>query len=151
MLGRVIFTRYRLMEHFITAMRSYRKTQPARFYPTHYGIPTILEADKCIMAARKMLKLLQIAVPSAENKCRRIKILKQLTPIMSGGQPQRVGTSTPPSVAKTASTSNGTTSPRVVKATKQIHQRVTRSNTPMPSIMEVDKPPSKKDEQEIQQ
>ena len=67
---------YQLMEHFITAIRSYRKTQSARFYPTHCRIPTILEANKSILPARTMLKLLKIAAPSAENKCRHINIIK---------------------------------------------------------------------------
>ena len=101
---------YRLMEHFITTTRSYRKTQSAQFYPTHCGIPTISEAEKSIMAASEMLKLLQIAVLSAKNKCRRIKNLNQLTLIMSGGQHQRVATSTPTRVAKTASTLHNITS-----------------------------------------
>ena len=142
---------YRLIEHFITATRSYRKTQSARFYPTHCRMPTILEANKWIMAAIEMLKLLQIVVPLAGNKCRRIKFLSQLTLIMSGGQSQSVETSTPPRVVKTASTSHNTRSPRAVQATEQIHQRVACSSTPMPSIIEVKEQPSKEDEQEIQQ
>ena len=74
------------------------------------------------MAASKMLKLLQIEIPLAENKFGHIKNLNQLTLIMNGGQTQRVDTSTPSMVAKTVSTSHSTTSLRVVRATKQIDQ-----------------------------
>ena len=98
-----------------------------------------------------MLELLQIAVTSAKNEYRHIKILKQLTLIMSGSQPQRVDTSTPPRVAKMASTLNNTTALTVVRATKQIQQQATYSNTPMPSFMEVEEPMSKENEQEKQQ
>ena len=70
---------------------------------------------------------------------------------MSGGQPQRVDTSIPPRMVETASTSHNTTAPRVVRAIKQIYQRVTQSNTKMSSTMEVDEPPSKEEKQEIQQ
>ena len=66
----------------------------------HFRIPTILDAGKSIMAASKMLKLLKIAVPSAENRCRHIKILKQLTLIMKDDQAQKVDTGTPQRVAK---------------------------------------------------
>ena len=62
-----------------------------------------------------------------------------------------VGDSQPPRVAKAASTSNNTTAPRVVRATKQIHQRITRSNTPMPTVMEVEKPPVEETEEQKRQ
>jgi hypothetical protein len=98
-----------------------------------------------------MLNLLKIAVPTTENKVRHIEILKQLTLIIQGGQSPRVGDSQPPRVARAASTSNNTTAPRVVRATKQIHQRVTRSNTPMPTIMEVEEPPVEESEEQKRQ
>ena len=98
-----------------------------------------------------MLNLLRIAVPSAENKCRYIKIIKQLTLIMQGGQPLRVDTRQPLRVDELASTLNNTTAPRVVRATNQIHQQKTRSNTPMPEVMEVEEPPCVEYEQEKQQ
>ena len=66
---------------------------------------------------------------------------------MSGDQLQMVGTSTPPSVAESVSTSNNTTALRVVQTTKQIHQRVRRSNTLIPDIIEVEEPPGKEEEQ----
>ena len=50
-------------------------------------------------------------------------------------------TSAPQRVEQKASSSNSPTSPRVIKGTKLIHQRVTRSNTPIPTIMEVEEPP----------
>ena len=129
------YLQYCLIENFITATRNNQKTQSARFYPMHYKPPAVSEDDKTILAACEMLKNMKIIVPLAENKCRHAKILQQLTQIMSGSQLQRVATSTPPRVTESGSTSNNTTSPRVVKTTKQIHQRVTRSNTPMPEIM----------------
>ncbi|KAL7530050.1 hypothetical protein ACHAXR_003283 [Thalassiosira sp. AJA248-18] len=43
-------------------------------------------------------------------------------------------------VVNESTTSIDSTSPRVVRGTRQVHQRQTRSNTPLPSIMEVIQP-----------
>ena len=64
-----------------------------------------------------------------------IKILKQLTEIISNMSPPTVSNARTSRVGK-SSTSNDTTAPRVVKTIHQIHQHRTRSNTPIPTIFE---------------
>ena len=78
----------------------------------------------------------------AESKIRHTKVLKGLAAILSNNPPQRVNTSAPQRVEQKALSSNSPTSLRVIKGTKLIHQRVTRRNIPMPTIMEVEEPPA---------
>ena len=84
---------------------------------------------------------MNINVPTAESKIRHAKVLKQLAAILRNNPPQRVDTSAPQRVEQKASPLNSPTSPRVIEGTKVVHQKVTRSDIPMPSIMEVNEPP----------
>ena len=66
------------------------------------------------------------------------KAYPQFWPILENRQEPRVGTSQPPMVVGEATALIDATSPRVIRATPQVHQRQTRRNTPMPMIMEGD-------------
>ncbi|KAL7529996.1 hypothetical protein ACHAXR_003264 [Thalassiosira sp. AJA248-18] len=70
-----------------------------------------------------------------EQKLRHAKVLQKLTTILANKPPQRVAMQTPQRV-DAPSTSNDTTAPRIVRQSKRIHQRRTRSNFQMPSIPE---------------
>ena len=83
---------------------------------------------------------MKVNVPSAESKIRHAKLFQRLTKIMHDGPPPRVETSTHQRVVQSATLSNDTISPMMILAKSYVHQHVTRSNTPMQSIMEVDKP-----------
>jgi len=86
-------------------------------------------AEELVKAlSNKELKL------NIEDK-RHAKVLQNLTAIIANKPPQRVATQTPQKV-DSPSPSNDTTTPRIVHTTKKIHQRHTRSNTPMPAILE---------------
>ena len=109
----------------------------ARIYPEHCKIPTILEADKTLVAASDLLTEIRAAVPhTKKSKLRHAKALQDLTAIIENTQDSRDAHTTTP----TASTSTDATYPRVIQKTPIIHQRRTRHNTPIPAIHEVNDP-----------
>ena len=71
----------------------------------------------------------------AEGIIKHKNIIQQFTWIITNKPPQRVTTQSPQRVTPT-STSVDITAPRIIKKSKRIHQRKTRSNTPMPTIIE---------------
>ena len=96
--------------------------------------------------------------PSASKKMKHIQIIKQLQEILSKNPqqriekaqeprvddtpPQRVNTATPQRVDTSMTSSGSQTDPRILRKTPCIHQRHTRRNTPMPTIMKVEEPHS---------
>ena len=109
----------------------------ARIYPEHCKVPTILEADKTLIAASDILTAMKAAVPhTTKAKLRHVKALQDLTAIIKNNQDAREAPTTTPTV----STSTDATSPRVIQKTPIIHQRRTCRNTPMPEIHEVNNP-----------
>ena len=132
---------YRLKEFLWHLHVHIARTQSAKLYPTHCKVPTISQSDLTLIAASDLLQEMKILVPTAESKIRHAKILQRLGAILSNNPPKRVDTNAPQRVEQSATSSNSLTSPRVIKGTKLIHQRVTRSNVPMPTIMEVEEPP----------
>ena len=132
---------YRLLELFDPKTRSYRSTGSYKLYPTHCKVPTISEADKTIIAANELMEVLKLNVPpQAKIKQKHINIIQQLTSIITDTTAPMVGDAPAPRVGGTATPSTDATSPRVVKQTRYVHQRQTRNNTPMPTIMEEEEP-----------
>ena len=69
-----------------------------------------------------------------DKQLKHTAIIKQLTQIIANGPYQRVAAGTPQRVAA-PSTSVDITAPETIRIRKRIHQRQSRSNTPMPSII----------------
>ena len=130
---------YRCGRYFIPHTRATRIASAVKLFPTHCKMPTISEGDETIIAAEELVRELSDGNKKlkCEQKLEYAKILKQLTDILKHRPPQRVAPETPQRV-DVPSTSNDTTAPRVVKTTRQVHQRHTRSNTPMETIPEED-------------
>ena len=136
---------YRLMEFFDPATRGYRKSGTYKLYPAHCKAPVMSEADRTIVAASDLMKMLKIEVPtSADLKCKHASVIDQLTAILENRPVPRVDTRasprvdtySPPRVAGEATTSTNLTDPKTVRSTRYVHQRQTRNNTPMPTIEE---------------
>ena len=72
---------------------------------------------------------------NARAKITHKKVIQQLTCIITNKPTQRVTTQSPQRVTPT-STSVDITAPRIIKTSTRIHQRKTRSNTPMPTTIE---------------
>ena len=102
--------------------------------PIHCKIPAISEEDKNILAAAKMLDYVNSDF-NQDKKLKHKKIIQQLTQIIANGPPQRVATG-PPQRVIASSTSVDVTAPETIRTSNRIHQGQTRSNTPMPSIIE---------------
>ena len=82
---------------------------------------------------------MKATVPTqADLKCRHAKFIDDLTSIQENRPEPRVDTSQPQRVVDYVTTLTNATSPRVIAATKYVHQRRTRSNNPMPTILESD-------------
>ncbi len=82
-----------------------------------------------------------------KDKLQHIKVLKQLTAIINGEAP-RVDGQQPPRVAAqqprrvgNPTTSNDTTDPKVIRRAPRIHQRHTRNNAPIETIVEEEEAP----------
>ena len=100
----------------------------------HYKIPAISEDDNTIIAAEEIMKSINEKL-DAEGIIKHKNIIQQFTWIITNKPPQRVTTQSPQRVTPT-STSIKITAPRIINTSKQINQRETRSNTPMPTIIE---------------
>ena len=123
------------MNYFIVDTRGIRIASCTRLFPTHCSMPHVSEHDRTILAAAELAKLLDITISgTTEQKVRHTQLVQQLTDVLKHGHPQRVNGELPR--VTTPSASNNTTAPRVVRHQPQIHQRRTRSNTPMPTILE---------------
>ena len=83
--------------------------------------------------------------PTTTQRIAHAQVLQDLTNIITNAPSPRVHAAAEQRV-NVPSTSHDATSPRVIRATTQIHQRHTRSNTPMPVIMEEIEPPSSDDD-----
>merc|ERR1711966_189222 len=132
--------------------RSTRIASSVKLFPTHCKMPTISEEDETIVAATELVNELADTKKrmDCEQKVKYAKILKQLADILKHRPPQRVVPGTPqrvnvpstsnnsPQRVGTPSTSSDPTAPRNAKTSKLIHQRKTRSNTPMDTIPEKD-------------
>jgi len=126
---------YRYGHYFITYTQTTLITNSAKLYPTHCKMPTISEEDGTVLAAEELVKALsnKALKLNTEDTLRHAKVLQKLTAIIANKPPQRVAMQTPQRVDG-PSTSNDTTAPRIVRTAKRIHQRKTRSNTPMPAL-----------------
>ena len=128
--------------------RSFRTSGSYKLYPMHCKNPTISQADLTLQAANELYHSLQIThdfqqILSTQQKLRHTKALNELTNIITNSKPQRVEPNETPPLGPVAhqrvnapSTSVNPTSQNNIFKTKLVHQRKTRSNTPMPIIME---------------
>ena len=145
-----VLKHYQCGRYFTPHTRATRITSSAKLFPTHCRMPTISEGDETIIAAEELVKELSDGSKklNCEQKLKHAKVLKQLTNILKHRPPQRVVPETPqrvgvPSTSNDSpqrvgvpSTSNDTTAPRIIRTTRHIHQRHTRSNKPMETIPE---------------
>ena len=130
---------YRQLEFFDPITRAYRTTATYELFPAHCKVPTVSEEDKTLIAATELLEVMKANVPTqADLKCRHAKSIDDLILILENRPEPRVDTSQPQRVVDYVTTSTNATSPRVIAATKYVHQRRTRSNNPMPTILEND-------------
>ena len=125
---------YRCSRYFIDHTRAIRIFNTAKLLPSHCKMPSILEDDNTVLAAEEIMKSINEKL-DAEGIITHKKVIQQLTCIITNKPPQRVTTQSPQRVTPT-STSVDITAPRIIKTSKRIHQRKTRSNTPMPTIIE---------------
>ena len=78
---------YRLLEFFITSMRSYPKTGTYMIMPMHCKVPNISEQDKTIIAATELIESLRVTAPStATDKSRHATTIADLTAIITDSQ-----------------------------------------------------------------
>ena len=123
--------------YWVPYTQKMRISSSARIYPEHCKVPTILGADKTLIAASDLLMVMQSEVPhNAKAKLRHAKALQILTVIINNTPTTRES----PTATPTVSASTDTTYTRVIKTIPSIHQRWTRRNTLMPTINEVNKP-----------
>jgi len=133
---------YQLLEMFDPNTRSYWASGTCKLYPTHCKVPTISEADRTIMAATELLDRIRTQIPTqAETKRQHLSVIEKLIAILGNAPPPRVNGHPAPRMSRGATASTDKTSPRVVNQTKYVHQRRTRSNNPMPTIMKEEEPP----------
>ena len=99
-------------------------------------MPTLSEDDQTIIAAEELVKIIDKTIKlKSKDKLEHAKIIEQLTEIIANKPLQRVPNGTPQRVA-TPSTSSNVNAARNIQNKRFIPQRKTRSNTPMPAIIE---------------
>ena len=94
----------------------------------------ISEDDHTVLAAEEIMKSINEKL-DAEGIITHTQVIQQLTCIITNKPLQRVTTQSPQRVTPTF-TSVDITAPRIIKTSKRIHQRKTRSNIHMPTIIE---------------
>ena len=82
---------YRLLEFFITSMRSYLKTGTYKVMPMHCKVPNMSEQDKTIIGVTELIKSLRATAPSAAtDKSWHATAIADLTAIITDSPSQRV-------------------------------------------------------------
>ena len=126
---------YRCGKYFIDHSRAIRIANTAKLFPSHCKIPTISEADRTVLAANELLQRIKSEhTLKCANDIKHKKIMQQLTDIIENRPAPRVDQDAPPRVPA-PSTSVNITAPRVVRKIKQLHQRKTRQNNPIPAVI----------------
>ena len=125
---------YRAFKFFIESTRGVRIPSNFKLMPSHCKVPSIFKEDETVLPAAILLSYVYSKFDQDEQ-LKHTTIIKQLTQIIANGPHQRVAVGTPQRVAA-PSTSVDITAPETIRTSKRIHQRQTRSNTPMPSITE---------------
>ena len=145
---------YRCLRFFNPESRSFRTSGSYKLYPTHCTNPSISQADLTLQAANELCKTLQMShaqkmMLSTQQKLQHTKALNELTDIITNSTPPRVVPNVTPPLepvgpprVNAPSTSVNPTSPNNIYKTKLVHQRKTRSNTPIPTIIEEIEPPN---------
>ena len=91
---------YRNRKYWVPSTHKMRIFSSARIYPEHCKIPTILEADKTLIAASDLLTEMRAAVPHpTKAKLSHAKALQDLTAIIENTQEARNAPTTKPTVS----------------------------------------------------
>ena len=124
---------YRCGRHFIEDTLAIIISANARIFPAHTRIPTILKDDLTVLAAEELAMLISETIKlGCADRIQHINYLKFLIEIlMNKPKPADAGASR----VSLTSTSNVSTAAKMIKKTRQIHQRTTWSNTPMTTII----------------
>ena len=123
--------------HCIPSTRCIRISASAKTLPSHATIPALSENDKTLLAAKELLeKFKEADALEHGEKLKHIKAIKQLTDTIENAPPSHKTTDERPQRVDTPTTSVNLTEPQAVKKMKLIHQRKTRTNTPMPGSIE---------------
>ena len=145
---------YRCYRFYMPETRAFRIAQTAKFFPTHCKMPRMQAEDAIIIAARDLVETLRKPHPKAPLNLnpQHSRALRDLSNIFQNAiEPVTPPEEASPRVDTPATrvdhtsprvepaTSSSPTAPEVYKKQKQVHQRHTRSNTPMPAIFEEDK------------
>ena len=133
--------------------RAFRTSGSYKLYPTHCKRPTTSHIDQTLQNANELYKALKLTPAqehqlSTQRKLQHIKALQDLTNIITNSTPPRAKPNeTPPLGPVTLprlnvpSTSVNPTSQNTIFKNKLVHQRKTRANTPMSTIIKEVEPP----------
>ena len=144
---------YRCKRFFVPETRGFRVSGSYKIYPTHCKQPSVSQADLTLQTANELHQSLQLTDTqqlklSTLQKLRHVDAITSLIKIITDSTPPRVVPTdnthlvpSAPSRVNAPSTSVNPTSPTILQKTKLVHRRQTRSNTPMPIVMEEIEPP----------
>ena len=122
---------YRSMRFYVPSTRRVRISNTYTLYPSHCKTTGLSDLDEAIIAGTSLLQALGHPTPQKIAQRRdHVTIIKRLQDILRGLPPPRVSTAGPPRVSPPSS-SEDTTSPRVVRQQTLVHQRHTRNNKPI--------------------
>ena len=108
-----------------------------KLYRVHCSASFISKEALMVSAAANLVESMQGTVPApAIKKQRHIKVLNKPLDILNNSKPRRVADDGKSRVSLAASSSTYAISLRMIASTRFVHQRETRNNTPMPSILE---------------
>jgi hypothetical protein len=143
---------YRNYRFFIPDTKGYRISASAKFFPAHCKMPAIEPGDTIRLAAQDLITAMQtLSNAPIDLNPKHTQALRKLTEIFNeaaridnadkeNNPPPRVNTQPArvnhPAPRVQPSTSHDPTSPKVLATQPRVHQRVTRQNTPMPTIFE---------------
>ncbi|EJK70474.1 hypothetical protein THAOC_08166 [Thalassiosira oceanica] len=124
---------YRCLRFWNTKTKRFRITNTYQLFPAHCTLPTISEADKTLIAAEELLaefKRVQLS-PNSAAKMKFAKTIDKLTEMLTESMPEKYR---PGPRVQGPTTSHDITAPENVRRAPLIHQRSTRSNTPIEQL-----------------
>eukprot|EP00956_Cyclotella_meneghiniana_P007360 scaffold10022_cov21-Cyclotella_meneghiniana.AAC.1 len=129
---------YRNYRFWLPDTHGFRTGSTAKFFPAHCKMPAIEPGDTIRLAAQDLIQAIQNRNKHApiDLMPKHTEALRQLVEIFKDTTAAGEVQSTPAPRVSAPSSSIDATNPERLRNQPRIHSRVTRRNTPMPTVME---------------
>eukprot|EP00956_Cyclotella_meneghiniana_P022012 scaffold40896_cov41-Cyclotella_meneghiniana.AAC.1 len=129
---------YRNYRFFLPKTRGIRTASTAKFFPQHCKMPAIEPADTIRLAAQDLIQAMKNQNKNAPIHLheKHTAALRQLSEILQASDPNKADEDIPEPLPRVNAPSTSNDTSEAIRVQPRIHQRHTRSNVPMPTVLE---------------